>query len=52
MLDVLLFGLSPLHCCAAVASCAVLCCYTEYGFLSDFAKGFLVLRTLLDEYNK
>jgi hypothetical protein len=27
-------------------------CCTEYGFLSDFAKGFLVLRTLLDEYNK
>lgn len=24
----------------------------EYGFLSDFVKGFRVLRVLLDEYNK
>jgi hypothetical protein len=24
----------------------------EYGFLSDFAKGFKVLRVLLEEYSK
>jgi hypothetical protein len=43
------------HVHADPACAACLCCFrwsAEFGFLSDFVKGFRVLRVLLDEYNK
>lgn len=35
-------------------ACPLSCCRVgaEYGFLSDFSKGFKVLKVLLEEYNK